>query len=817
MEKVKSMSTMSFSDDKKNLLVAGIVERLSDVDPIVVNEVLKFKTKDLIKIVGEQNLLKKLKSIIGDKAYRTVQWRDTVRSAIKHITSEQLLSDNNEIEIFLAIWEYMVPFTDAFNHVEPILKSSLANRFPFLEQLRSFNLKDRNNVTSKFPEFLNEQLESFDGKSRIDEIVQFVNTIPDTEMSKMMNLRILKLLKLLPKNSGHKLASGAFDIVSRYADALTPELVVECLTTIIERTNFSTVINSSDIDFVCKSDELTLVIRIYEKICTGLFSSKATKYSCSMKQLLQFVLPNIDRKFQFFSNFFINHYINQLSDTPNLHSIDPILKLQLRSMRLFNEILNQTDHVNEITMEVFIRIISGLTSPFDAIRKTACDTIGVLFEKLDTSSKYSKILGSLLKKRESFQMNSEELSVAFYHIERKHKELVTELFRFVVRPESALILKASLLDMLKLINDTEHLKIVVNVALDILQNINTNQRIILDPHKSIIVHETINRFNQLTIASITTPGSCRIFFEKVLQLGNVFAHTDHKLQSISILMMKSGAFEGPNELLNRHQKIIIDAIVKSVLLYEEVRKHAIRIFRKTIKVDGKIELDILKKMVLVKSDEALCLTQTPEWKCGVILLQFLLQMDLENPHELMRQLLLVLQKCLKFDDQSVVEYTKQIVLRDILNCYNLMSRDVTISEIDFKIDLVVQCIRGTQDAQTHHDALQLIVKLSTMVPDAILHNVMDIFTFVGDTAVRRDDEYIYRLISNIIKSIVPILKENNVIQVLKVFSDTILDVPVHRRSILYQDLLKTLGPKEFLWKFLAILFETDIRKHKTAG
>lgn len=843
---MNKLSTMPFSDDKKNLLVAGIVERLSDTNPDVVNEVLKFKTEDLIKIVGEQNLIKKLKIIIGDAYIRKKHWQNAIGSAIKHMTSKQLLSPNNEIEIFLAVWPYMFPYTENMvNHTIAILKSSITNGFPIMKRLQDFKFKGDTNDLLQFNRFVNDQLENILGNSKINEMLEFVKTIPDTEVTAISAFHLIKLLThSLPKNCDHKLSNGVFDIVSRFltqfqssyadidkndqliqsineSDALPVQVILKCIQAIIERTNFSAVIKSSSIDFTCKNDELTLVIKIYDKLCTGLYSNSKRANRLFNKVLLDFfrvVLPNIARQLEFFSNFFIYHYVDQLSHTPDWLSIDP--KLQLQSMRLFNAILMQTQSLNEITIEGFIRIISGLTSPYEAIRITTCETIDLLYIILDNSSQYTKMIGSLLKYRERFMLNSKELSLSLFYVEHRR----TQLFEFIQRPKSAMVLKAALLNMLELINDIGYLKIVVDVALDILNKVDGKQHVILNPYESIVVYQAIIRFTSETIASISSTGNCRTFFEKALQQSNVFVQIDNKLQSISLVVMNLNLFNNANDLLKKHQKFFIESIVKSATLSEsnEVRTRASRFFQKTIHLDGKTELEILKNMAKCStSDVVQCLSQeflhTSDWKCGVTMLELLHKKRFENPQLLMRQLFPVLQKCLDFDDQSMVEYTKQLVLGDILNCCELMNPAASIRESDFKIELVVQCIRGTQNPQTHHHALQLLTKLAAMIPDSVLHNIMDIFTFVGHSAIRRDDAYIYQLISNIVKSIVPLLKVNNEIQVLKVFTDVILDVPVHRRPTLYADFLTTFNPEKSLWKFLAILFETDLRSQKMDG
>lgn len=186
-----------------------------------------------------------------------------------------------------------------------------------------------------------------------------------------------------------------------------------------------------------------------------------------------------------------------------------------------------------------------------------------------------------------------------------------------------------------------------------------------------------------------------------------------------------------------------------------------------------------------------------------------------------------------------------MILSCILNVCTAISPDGTaqrdlLPDSVFKIESVVKCIRGTQNPQTHHHALQLLAHSAKMLPEQVLHNMMDIFTFMGSSVVRHDDAYSFQIISKIIASIIPTLVKHNeqrtdaqrtalVVPVLKVFSDIVLDVPVVRLPM-YVQLIDTLGANDYLWMFLTILIESQVmqeskerqqsvpsHKQKTAG
>ena len=52
--------------------------------------------------------------------------------------------------------------------------------------------------------------------------------------------------------------------------------------------------------------------------------------------------------------------------------------------------------------------------------------------------------------------------------------------------------------------------------------------------------------------------------------------------------------------------------------------------------------------------------------------------------------------------------------------------------------------------------------------------------------------------------------DSAVSSVLRVFADSLLHVPVHRRLLLYQKLITTLGPDNSLWLFVCLVLEGHV-------
>ncbi|XP_037076366.1 HEAT repeat-containing protein 1-like [Pollicipes pollicipes] len=132
----------------------------------------------------------------------------------------------------------------------------------------------------------------------------------------------------------------------------------------------------------------------------------------------------------------------------------------------------------------------------------------------------------------------------------------------------------------------------------------------------------------------------------------------------------------------------------------------------------------------------------------------------------------------------------------------------------FSVDTLVQCVRSSDSPQTHQLALIVLGMAATMLPEMVLHNIMAIFTFMGSSMLRQDNEYSFRVIEKTVESVIPALVQASglvaaggevVVPVLRVFVDAVRDVPRHRRLPLFAHLLRTVGEQSHLWACLVML------------
>ena len=170
-----------------------------------------------------------------------------------------------------------------------------------------------------------------------------------------------------------------------------------------------------------------------------------------------------------------------------------------------------------------------------------------------------------------------------------------------------------------------------------------------------------------------------------------------------------------------------------------------------------------------------------------------------------------------------MEYVKQLLLSSLLAIISLaLESGVQVDERNFRVDLIIQCIRTSENPQTHNYALLLMATIASVHPDPVLSNIMPVFTFMGANVLRQDDNYSFLVIQQTLEKVIPPLvafqRKNtpdsftvtDVKPVMKVFVDALLHIPKHRRLRLFTVLVSTLGEADFLHPVVALILEKNI-------
>ncbi|KAH7389982.1 hypothetical protein BKA66DRAFT_414358 [Pyrenochaeta sp. MPI-SDFR-AT-0127] len=172
---------------------------------------------------------------------------------------------------------------------------------------------------------------------------------------------------------------------------------------------------------------------------------------------------------------------------------------------------------------------------------------------------------------------------------------------------------------------------------------------------------------------------------------------------------------------------------------------------------------------------------------------------------------------LKQQSGSELVYLQSIILGCLTPIVNTLKDqpDAADYQSAVRADLLIDCIRHSTSPQVQNSALLLIANLASWVPDLILHNLMPIFTFLGSTLLRQNDDYSAQVVDKTISRVVPQLaaslrsKHKNfltgVSDLLLSFTAAFEHIPLHRRLKLFSELARTLGPEDSLSAIIALL------------
>ncbi|ORX81097.1 ARM repeat-containing protein [Anaeromyces robustus] len=180
---------------------------------------------------------------------------------------------------------------------------------------------------------------------------------------------------------------------------------------------------------------------------------------------------------------------------------------------------------------------------------------------------------------------------------------------------------------------------------------------------------------------------------------------------------------------------------------------------------------------------------------------------------------------------GTLEYLKQLTLDALLeDIRDAKAKNIVINESSIRIEIIVNCIRVTDNPQTHNYALLLMAEIASIYPDRVLLNIMPVFTFMGANILRQDDNFSFHVIKQTLETIIPPLVEKNAASattkeeldvqmksVIGVFIDALIHIPKHRRLRLFEILVSTLGVENFLDTIIILLLEKHVIFRNSGG
>ncbi|CAG9768927.1 unnamed protein product [Ceutorhynchus assimilis] len=542
------------------------------------------------------------------------------------------------------------------------------------------------------------------------------------------------------------------------------------------------------------------------------------KYTLLVSQLSVLAFSNNGSKIESVFNKFLNHISSDMALKRNV-SLNVCVSGIISEAIVINLMKFTQDKLVDETSDkiTFQYLLALLNNPSKNIRIQAFD----LAESLLKQSK-NTFLRDLLKYKEEIIVDHQQMALTCHSLMGiKNSSVLADLLKATCSKDIPIYTKANIVKVLTHINSYEMCEKFCKHFLELFAN-----KLQFNELETEIITNLIDRFDLKIMPQTTLTSSIWKFVNFVLKTNKIVTINSEKVYL-------------PNILLNQLSKDIygvlredvleklLDIICEIAVLSEdpEAVSSANKIF-KHMDLNAKLISNLLKNMAEVQSIRASStkrrinvvptadILDTMQWKKGICALEFIQgKKKIRNGHCLLPLLFDILKKCLDFEEQAAVEYPKQLTLSLILLvCTKL--EDEEISEKDFNIELVIQCIRASQNPQTHYHALLALAHAAKFVPNEVLHHVMAVFTFMGSTLIRHDDAYSFEIISKIVDTIVPILVSGNqiskIVDVLRVFVGALLDVPEHRRIPLYSKLLNNINTKANFHLFLLLVLEAEV-------
>lgn len=864
----KNFEKISVSSEGTELLKDTVTERLNDDNPDVVLQVLQFAPEKLIQLIGHDLLIQKLSKILVRCMKNPTKWQTICATALSILTSQSVWNCNDPNKVFLALFPFLYPIQSSENsNIKLILESDFSKSNEFFALLKGKFKKVSGLGSNEICSLVSNCLREKTGLPKTEDLLNTIEEIFRNHKninSIHIYYNLLVLSASFDENLTVELSQKIFNLVfetldlskfEEYSEDGVPSSYVLRQNKIPGDLNFlvlgalieSTKFKETRMDLVNQSNETQLKLKLFKILIEKFYESQKSlqqkKYNQLINKFLGRVTKDAAGKLLFLSQFCVGYFV----ETDGI-SIEP--DIQLRIMKIFVKFLQKSDiEAKHLNVEIFLNVLGSLMSEINVIRSCGIELMEILAsEKIDASWKYFFTL--LVARKEEILMDEEQISLILYTI-MSDKKGKTVIEKNHLNQISSAILKciednttfeyyaALLLNLIKHLNDSKICQSVCGVAMRILENSKKTKDFKFSYYQSLILKLVILKLNKETIKNLSK--ELWQLIQKSLESHLLIYDPDGKYLTPSILAIDIFEEDVYDTLHADYQKELLSKVVKAATFSDHpiILSAAGKLFKR-IEIEGKylkIELERLflnhevptkvrggNQSLQIEND----VLSSEKWKCGVTLLELLQNKKKKVDHmeELVAVQFQILQRSLKFQEQSKVEYTKQMIMSLLLQCCQKISPDgkehrKLLPDSVFRIEAVMECIRETANPQTHHHALLLLSYLAIMIPEQVLHNMMTIFTFMGSSIVRHDDAYSFQIISKIIENVIPTLVksddgniEKQVIPVLRIFSDIILDVPEHRRINLYVKLLSTLGASDFMWMFLAILMESHVNNHE---
>ena len=312
------------------------------------------------------------------------------------------------------------------------------------------------------------------------------------------------------------------------------------------------------------------------------------------------------------------------------------------------------------------------------------------------------------------------------------------------------------------------------------------------------------------------------------------------LQTVSLSLLEQITSEWMKQLDIEHQKVVFSALLNLLLQAGTHIATKAKAVLSEINISSQVILPNIEHICkllsvddapVAKRPKSATVASNSHIKAGICLMELLQSKNdtITDFGGLIMRLFDVISVLLNFNEsytQAEVEYLKQLTLSVL---QNFVSKQISslgkIQDCEkLRIDLIVQCIRVTDNPQTHHAALMVLSTIATVAPQNVLLSIMPVFTFMGASILRQDDNYSFHVIEQTMQTIVPALIQKaggaNIEQlkpVMEVFVKALPHIPEHRRLHLFELLVQTMGAEDHLGSIIALILTENVIIQKSVG
>uniref|UniRef100_A0A1Y1MKS6 HEAT repeat-containing protein 1 n=1 Tax=Photinus pyralis TaxID=7054 RepID=A0A1Y1MKS6_PHOPY len=741
--------------------------------------------------------------------------------------------DASDIQIFLTVLPFLLPTSEAeLATARLVLKSTYGAKSPMLLHAGK-NLAKVNAFTfaSNVYQSLCENVHPLD----MSVLVKTLKEMPEGTNTVYKCMGLLLMCSALPSTTDFEIACLVLDIIEMYMsqneisqseqsvssyillarkNKLSLHCLLDCVKKLISKITPKNVSLNCH-DFNMNEETSTFIIRILKMLTKGTSKKKKAKSEAYKSALSLFLKHFCSNDVILTSEFLLNLTIsdNQLIDE----------ELRFNCILLLKSITEKNVKLSKTGL-VIPYLLVGLTSHDAALRKEIADVLIFYYTNLQPAHAAYAFLVQFSEHIQEVVMDNEGCAqvIQTVYMTDAAKTLIRQLAE-LLHGNYPLYFKAGILTLLHKTADFQIYNSTSQTAAEILKNCGET----FDAPQSRIIEINIGSFSNHHAREVNENSTAWSFISSCIRNDKSIL-ANEKQTCPSALMLEGIDREIFSHLKQNVKKLILNEIIEVATntTNAEVLQAAGHVFKR-IDIDSTLVLEPLQRMKDVRSPSlnpqklkrrvtivpTVDILETADWRRGVTVLEFIQdKKKIRNTNLLLGTLFEILKKCLDFEEQANVEYPKQLLLSTILHCCQKL--DSKIAEGAFDMQLVVQCIRASQNPQTHHHALLLLAEIASLIPKQVLHHIIAIFTFMGSSVLRHDDEYSFQIITKIIDTVTPILiedgKTESVAQVLRVFVDAVLDIPEHRRMRLFKQLLTRIDTKENLHLFVLIVLEAQV-------